>query len=201
MRKVESLFFLAKNTPDSNSKSNKAEGFSLIELMLALAAGSIVMAAVFGIYGGLTRSYTSQNAAAAVQQTARASIDLMTEDIMMAGFNPGEVTGSGILDAQLNRVQFTIAVDSDGDDEWDPVLETITYELVGSQLRYTNNAGGPTTLLDNVRDLEFTYLPAAAPLADIRTVEILLRVEEPAGRGGPVIRSYNTRVRCRNMGL
>ena len=201
MRKVKSLFFLSKNTLDSNSKSEKAAGFSLIELMIALAITSIVMAAIFGLYGGLTRSYTSQNVAAAVQQTARACMNLMAEDIMMAGFNPGEITGSGILDAQLNRIQFTIAVDSDGDNSWDPVLENITYELVGSQLQYTNNSGGPTVLLDNVRDLEFIYLPAAATLANIRTVEILLRVEEPAGRGGPVIRSYNTRVRSRNMGL
>jgi len=201
MRKVKSLFFLAKNTLDSNSKSKKAAGFSLIELMIALAIASIVMAAIFGLYGGLTRSYTSQNVAAAVQQTARACMNLMAEDIMMAGFNPGEITGSGILDAQLNRIQFTIAVDSDGDNSWDPVLENITYELVGSQLQYTNNSGGPTVLLDNVRDLEFIYLPAAATLANIRAVEILLRVEEPAGRGGPVIRSYNTRVRSRNMGL
>ena len=201
MRKVKSLFFLSKNTLDSNSKSEKAAGFSLIELMIALAIASIVMAAIFGLYGGLTRSYTSQNVAAAVQQTARACMNLMAEDIMMAGFNPGEITGSGILDAQLNRIQFTIAVDSDGDNNWDPVLENITYELVGSQLQYTNNSGGPTVLLDNVRDLEFIYLPAAATLANIRTVEILLRVEEPAGRGGPVIRSYNTRVRSRNMGL
>jgi type IV pilus assembly protein PilW len=199
MRKVNTILLDSNKRRDSKRKATK--GFTLIELLLALAAASIVMAAIFGIYGGLTRSFTSQNVAAQVQQTARASIDLMAADIMMAGFNPGEITGSGILDAQLNRIQFTIAVDSDGDDQWDSVLDTITYELVGTQLQYTNSVGGPTAILDNVRALEFTYLPAAAPLADIRTVEIILRVEEPAGRGGPVIRSYNTRVRCRNLGL
>jgi type IV pilus assembly protein PilW len=199
MRKVNTILLDSNKRRDSKRKATK--GFTLIELLLALAAASIVMAAIFGIYGGLTRSFTSQNVAAQVQQTARASIDLMAADIMMAGFNPGEITGSGILDAQLNRIQFTIAVDSDGDDQWDSVLDKITYELVGTQLQYTNSVGGPTAILDNVRALEFTYLPAAAPLADIRTVEIILRVEEPAGRGGPVIRSYNTRVRCRNLGL
>jgi len=199
MRKVYSKFVRSINP--AGSKRPAVKGFTVVELLVALAAASMVMAAIFSVYGGLTKSYSSQSVAAEAQQTVRASIDLMAEDIMMAGFNPGEIAGSGILDAQPGRIQFALAVDSDGDGIWDPVLDTITYELVGTQLQFTNNAGGPTTLLDNVRDLEFTYLPAAAPLADIRTVEILLRVEEPAGRGEPVIRSYNTRVRCRNLGL
>jgi hypothetical protein len=37
--------------------------------------------------------------------------------------------------------------------------------------------------------------------SQIRTVEISLIVEEPAGRGGPVQRTYTTRVRCRNAGF
>ena len=36
---------------------------------------------------------------------------------------------------------------------------------------------------------------------DIRTVEISLEVEEPAGRGGMIPREYTTRVRLRNAGL
>ena len=43
-------------------------------------------------------------------------------------------------------------------------------------------------------------ITATAQLADIRTVEISITVEEPAGRE-MVPRNYITRVRCRNAGL
>jgi hypothetical protein len=36
---------------------------------------------------------------------------------------------------------------------------------------------------------------------DVRSVEILMTVQAPAGRAAPVVRTYNTRVRCRNLGL
>ena len=35
-------------------------GFSLVELMVAMTIASIVMAAIYSVYAGLTRSYTTQ---------------------------------------------------------------------------------------------------------------------------------------------
>ncbi|NOQ46669.1 MAG: prepilin-type N-terminal cleavage/methylation domain-containing protein, partial [Desulfobulbaceae bacterium] len=44
------------------------QGFTLIELMVAMAVASIMLAAVVSLFTTLERSYTRQNAAANVQQ-------------------------------------------------------------------------------------------------------------------------------------
>jgi hypothetical protein len=83
------------------------------------------------------------------------------------------------------------------------------YALNGNLLEQTSDLGsGPVTatLLDNVTDLTFTYLdqgdnllPEPVAVDQIRTVLISLTVQRPAGREGPVSRTYSTRVRCRNL--
>jgi type IV pilus assembly protein PilW len=155
-------------------------GFTLAELMVALAVASIVLAVITGVYAGLMRSYTTQNAVAEVQQTVRAGIDYMAEDIMMAGFNPRN--GSG--DSRIDQTE----------------------------------AGNTQPYIDNVTNLTFTYrdadgqdlindlgkpdpITALADRADIRTVEISITVQEPAGRDKTVDRTYTTRVWCRNVSL
>ena len=57
----------------------------------------------------------------------------------------------------------------------------------------------------NVSNLNFTYYDeTGAPTTEreeIRTVEISMTVQLPAGSGRTVSRTYSTRVRCRNIGL
>lgn len=197
-------------------------GFSLIELLIAMAVGTIVLAAIFGVYSSHTRSYTTQNVAAEVQQTVRAGVDYMVEDIMMAGFDPLEASVASIQGAGSSRLYFTLdrnmngTIDPDSDEE-------VTYLYDGtSRITHTideSQGGGADTqpFIDNVTNLTFTYrneldqdmindlglgdpLPADN-LDEIRTVEIRMTVAEPAGRAGTVERTYNTRVRCRNIGL
>jgi type IV pilus assembly protein PilW len=58
---------------------------------------------------------------------------------------------------------------------------------------------------NNVSNLSFTYYDASGAVTTavdaIRTAEISMTVQLPAGRGGTVSRTYSTRVRCRNIGL
>lgn len=209
-------------------------GFTLIELLVTLAVASIVMAAIYSVYATLTRSYTTQNASADVQQAVRASIDLMAEDIMMAGLkDPWAGYGGSppeILTAGDWEMSFTS--DRNMDLEIAGNTESITYNLVGRQLQITD-PDGTETLIDNVMNNEFDPpvplfkyysedpydlmndddLISAygysnpmdaddeAQRADIRTVQISITVEEPAGRDGTVQRTYTTRIRCRNAGF
>jgi len=229
-----------KLTQASNAGSIRDRGFTMIELLVAMAIASIVMAAIYSAYAGLTRSYTTQNVAADVQQAVRATIDFVAEDIMMAGLaNPWEdyVGNVGISEAGSNRIRFNTDRNMDGDTDAADNFENITYALVGNQLQVTDHLG-TATIIDNVvnnalappvplfryfkendtdtstnndlingNDLIYgTYglsdpIVAANELEDIRTVEISLVVEEPAGREGQVRRTYTTRVRCRNAGL
>ena len=217
-----------KSMPGLDAGRNRNRGFTLIELLVTLAVSSIVMAAIYSVYAGLTRSYTTQNASADVQQAARASVDIMAEDIMMAGLrdrwqgysgNPPAISRAGSWE-----MNFTSDRNMDGAINGNS--ENIAYRLVGGQLQITDSIG-TEVLIDNVinNDLGvplFKYFSESpddlandkdlfhadygytnpmvdeSELEDIRTVEISVWVEEPAGREGMVQRNYTTRVRCRN---
>ena len=193
-------------------------GFTLVEMLVALAVASIVLAVIFGVYAGLMRSYTTQNVAAEVQQAVRAGIDYMAEDIMMAGFNPR--AGSFIAFEEAGSTRIRVRFDRNSDlEEVTPDFQDIAYEYNAGDNRVDQTEAGSTqAYIDNVTDLTFIYRNAAGedlindlgkpdPLssdldrAEIRTVEISITVQEPAGRGKMVNRTYATRVGCRNMGL
>jgi hypothetical protein len=98
-------------------------------------------------------------------------------------------------------------------------FERITYEFQVNQIVQTLYEGtasqNPAPLIGNITNLQFTYFDAdnnelidyglippqvpADELEDIRTVEILITVVEPAGRDEPVSRTLTRRVECRNM--
>lgn len=194
---------LAKFIKPPDAAAAEPAGFTLIELMVAMAAASILLAAVASLFTTLNKSYTRQNVAANIQQVARAGVDFMAQSIRMAGLNPDQTNDFGITVATATRILFSADLDLDG---VRGTGETISYFLNGDELRSNLNA---VPLVDNVTDLTFTYLAAddsilPAPVADlaaIRTVQIALTVQEPAGRGGTVTRTYATEVRCRNLGI
>ena len=181
-------------------------GFTLIELMVALVIASIVLAAIYGVYATLTRSYTTQNVAAEVQQVARAAVAYMAEEIMMAGLDPTGITSAGFEDATDKKIHFTLDYDMDGGLATDNI-ENITYSWSGTPGDPLTHNGD--TFVDNVKELKFEYLDSEGQTlsnpddnrSDIRTVVSSITVEEPAGRDGTVKRTYSTAVRCRNMGL
>ena len=194
------------------------QGFTLVEMLVGLAVSSIVMAVLFGVYAGLVRSYTTQNVAAEVQQAVRAGIDYMAEDIMMAGFNPRAGSFIAIEEAGSTRIRVRSDRNTDLQDS-SPDFGDIAYEYNAGANRVDQTEEGNTQpYIDNVTDLTFTFFNAAGedlindlgkpdPItsdidrADIRTIEISITVQEPAGRGRMVNRRYSTRVWCRNLGL
>jgi type IV pilus assembly protein PilW len=191
-----------------------ARGFSLIELMVAMAMACIVLTALYSLHAALTKSYTTQNVAADAQDSIRAAVDMMAEDIMMAGFDPLIAGVFGIVEATADSIRFTLDRDMDGKQALDAsALEDIQYFKSGTQLRQKLNgaSGGPALddeFVDNVTALIFTYYDVAgqqmvAPVnpPDIRTIEVKMTVQAPAGRDKKVERTYTTRFRIRNVDL
>ena len=126
------------------------KGFSLMELVIGLAMATIVLGAIIGVFTTLTRSYTTQNVAADVQQTARVGIDYLAQEVRMAGLNP--MGGVGAKAASIeeiapngNKLRFTMdrcdndtgcdrpAPDGDLDDNSERV--TYFYDQASSALR------------------------------------------------------------------
>jgi type IV pilus assembly protein PilW len=204
-KSLKAIFAKSKKAP--GPAAAEPGGFTLVELLVAMAIASIMLAAVTSLFVTLNKSYTRQNATAGAQQVVRAGVDFMAQSIRLAGLNPAQTTGFGITMAAETAITFTADFDLNGSVAIDG-SESITYGLSGDELQ-TN---GSVPLVENVDDLTFTYLAAdnstlatpvtvAADLAAIRTVQIALTVREPAGRGETVVRTYATEVRCRNLGF
>ncbi len=228
---------IAKTFKINNTGGQK--GFTLVDMLVGLAMASVILFAVVSLFTTMGRSYTTQNVAADVQQVARAGVELMIQEIRMAGFNPIGSATTGIVDnfdkasgyhnthdgkiapTDANNFAFTMDADMDGridhciDD--DPVQcddaddnienELVAYRINAGALEKYRSASGKWEDLteDNVSDLRFTYYDgngAVTTAVDaIRTVEISMTVQQPAGQSGMVSRTYKTRVRCRNIGL
>jgi len=201
-KSLKASFAKTKKTPDPAAV--EPGGFTLVELLVAMAIAMIMLAAVVSLFTSLNQSYTKQNVAANVQQAARAGVDFMAQGIRMAGLDPAETGNFGITVANATSITFSADLDLNG--SVGGTGETISYFLNGDELQ---SNPGAVTLVENVTDLAFTYLAAddstlAVPVADpaaIRTVQIALTVGEPAGRGETVARTYATEVKCRNLGI
>jgi type IV pilus assembly protein PilW len=205
MNAKASKYGLSKNRPGAVIGSKA--GFTLAELLVAMGMMAIVLTAIISLFTSLNRVYTTQGVAAGVQQVTRAGIDIMTRKIRMAGYNPLDVGNIGIVQADTDMIRFNFDDDGDGTIDTDGD-EDIAYLLnVSNQLVQQKNGNSATnrSLVDNVTDLTFRYLDAddldTNDRSAIRTVEVSLTVEEPAGRDKVLSRTYSTRVICRNLSL
>jgi type IV pilus assembly protein PilW len=191
----------------------KSVGFSLLELVVGLAIASISMLAVVSIFTTLTRAYTTQTTSANLQQAARVSLDYMTQNIRMAGFDPKRNADARIIEATPTSLSFMLDRNSSG--AIDTSQEDIAYVFDSDEneieevLDASSGDPIPYPFLDHVTDLTFTYFDSNGEdlgedpdLSLIKTVDIFLTVEQRSGREKrPVSRTYSARVICRNLGL
>ena len=166
------------------------QGFTLVELLVAMGISAVVMAGIYTVYSSQQKSYTVQEQMAAMQQNLRAAIYFMEREIRMAGHDPTRkvVGGAGIQTAGPNTINFTLDItdnpgtgDADGDTA--DANENITYSLYtadGIQKlgRKSTSTANNQPVAENIDALDFVYLDAngapTATLANIRSVQITL---------------------------
>ena len=185
--------------------ASEADGFTVAELVMALAMMMMVMAAMVSLLISLNRSYTAQNVTAGVQQVTRAGINIMTRDIRMAGLNPLKINQIGILEASADKIRFQHDTNGNGTIESDQDEDTAyllnrNHKLIRQK---DGNTRSNKSMVNHVEDLTFKYLDRddeeTSILDDIQSVEISLMVREPAGNKKFISRTYSTRVICRNL--
>lgn len=196
-----------------------SSGFSLIELMIALAVGMVVLAAIYGVFTLQQRTFSNQDRLVEMQQSARAAIDMMVRELRMAGFNPTGMTGTDkprILSATANSIRFTFDINATGH-TWGS-NEDVQYYLYtpvsdGIQKLGRATAGGTQPLAENIQNLSFTYTlsdgtqttaPTSAQLAEI--TDILITLTARTSQVDPTTGQYRTltvtaQVKPRNLQL
>ena len=151
--------------------SRKEHGFTLVELLVAMAMTAVVMAAVYTLYKTQQDSYIAQDQVVEMQQNVRASLYQMARDMRMAGFNPqrapnvgGFVTqlpddGSGTTTTNETNIAFTIDQDSNGVIDVDANDEQIAYRLDTNRLeKFRVSDDTWQTVADNISAVDFVYL-------------------------------------------
>lgn len=175
-----------------------ARGFTLIEIMIALAIGLVVLGAVYSVFTIQHKTFGNQEEIAAMQQSVRAGMDMITREVRMAGHDPAGVnsdtnTENNFVGVVVSDTQLEIRADLNetvGIDETSE--EHIVYAFDSANHRITRNTGGGAQpFVENVQDFTFEYLDGTgavtANAANVRRVRITI-----TGRTAKPDPSYST---------
>lgn len=172
------------------------QGFTLVELMVALVVAMILSAAVYGVYKVQVRTSTAQDQVTEMQQNIRAAYLMLTRDLRMAGFDPNKSGKAGITTATETQFRFTQDLwdtlgTGESDGKIDGPREDADYRLNGDEIGVQyGGAGGYQPIAENIQQIQFFYklkddtrtlAPTAAQLKEIETitVSILARAGQP----------------------
>ena len=106
-------------------KCNK--GFSLIELIIAMAISTAVLSGIIAVFYKQVVSHNTERLMVAMQQNVRAAASFMERDIRMARYDPRGFSGAAIQTADRGQLSYQTDLNENG--AIDPV-ETITYAMV-----------------------------------------------------------------------
>lgn len=143
----------------SHSRKQSA-GFTLVEVLVALAVVGIVGIAMSNLLITNQRVYSDQDEVVAMQQNLRSGFDIMVQEIRMAGFAGDADTGAGIITAGTNSIVFTMDYNENGDVVDDG--EYITYSVyaddgLGNLGRQATNGGTIASIAEGIAGLGFAY--------------------------------------------
>ncbi len=177
------------------------KGFTLVEVLIALAISGLLMTAVYSAFQSQQKSYLAQDQVAEMQQNIRAALSAIVQELRMAGYDPYRSGTAGITVAEPTRVTFTMVANeddidndnADGDNDTSTgadetgELKTITFMHydaygdgvmdIGRQVGFS--ASSKRAIAENIEELEFYYTlkdgtQTLTPTAldDIRSIEI-----------------------------
>jgi len=203
------------------------QGFTISELLVAMAISGIVMAALYSTYHSQQRSFTTQAQVVDMQQNLRSAFCFIERDIRKAGCNPTGNAYAGIQNADPATIRVTMDItDNSGTGDPDGYTtgpnEDVTYYLKSGNLVRNSDT---EIIAENIEVLNFVYLTESGSttltLTSIRSVQITLvaktgkweqgYIDTKAyynGQGQEILSAQNdnyhrkrltTQVQCRNI--
>jgi type IV pilus assembly protein PilW len=129
---IQQVGHFVKHEGSLHVRSNN-KGFTLVELMIAMAISLVVFGLIYQAYQAQQRARTREQLVVDMQQNTRSALAFMRRELRMAGFDPRAVDGidndghdgvddndesadTGFGKARHQRIQFTLDLNGDGDD-------------------------------------------------------------------------------------
>lgn len=170
-----------------------SRGFSLVEILVALAIFGVVMGSIYSLYITQSQSAMIQEEVVTLQKNLRAALFYMEQDLRMAGYNPTQVSGTGLGedvdcdgtdDAAQNdntatamtdesaRIRFkeaqtdslTFTLDLNGDGDTCDAEEAVSYTLNDPNPDHLLRRNG-SPIAENIEAIYFEYLTAGGTAA------------------------------------
>ncbi len=146
---------------ETNNPSSANSGLTLIELLIAMAIASIMMAMIAGAYWAQVKTSREQQMVVAMQQNLRSAMYFLERDIKMAGYdsNPNDTVNATITLAQSDALTFEYVDDTD-------TQIKVAYDLFDflgdgdNDLGRAVNDGMRQPIAENIEELEFFYTMA-----------------------------------------
>jgi type IV pilus assembly protein PilW len=91
-------------------------GFTLVEILVALALTAIVTASIYKAFGTQQKTSILQDQVVEMQQELRGALSVMAKEIRMAGYDPKGTANAGIVSATACSLQFTMDLNENGHD-------------------------------------------------------------------------------------
>ncbi len=168
-------------------------GYSLVDLLVALAVGGGLMASTLTLLHLGLRAWVWGAARVEAQQSARYALERMAGELREAGYDPTVAGIAPVVLAEPTRVVFQR--DLNGNGVVDPTRERVTYLLrPGETILRRDAGGGAQPVVEGVRGFRLTYLARAGePTTDPAAVTaVRIRLEIGGNDAGVVMETQAT---------
>ena len=165
---------------------NNESGFTLVELLIAMTIGLIILTALSSTFLMQRKIYDVQEQVVEMVQNARAAMDMMTREIRMAGYDPTDSAGAGIVSVVTDKIYITMDLNGDGvlDDSDEHIVYDIYDNKLGRTVGPSANVNNPSVppyhqpVAENIDDFKVSCQDAdgnaTAITANIRQIKITI---------------------------
>lgn len=146
----------------------KAEyGFTIIEMLFAVAIFLVVLAAISATFVSQDKAYDAQEQYSEMVQNARAAMDMLSTEIRQAGFNPQDITSFVGIPYSSTQLQLYADLTNDAGDakpdgDTSEPAENIIYTYDSANLRINRNdvntEDAAKPFAENITAFSVTYL-------------------------------------------
>jgi type IV pilus assembly protein PilW len=134
-------------------------GFTLVEVLVALALTGIIGITILNLYISSSRAYHRQLQVTEMQQNLRAGLDALVSDLRMAGYAKGSDAAVGMVAAGSRSVHFTMDLNGDGD--FNDSNENLTFSIYKSsgipRLGRKTAGGNNSPVAEYIEAMGFAY--------------------------------------------